>query len=222
MAGRFVSLLSFKKVRANKWKGFIDHTTGYQFNKGYKSFYELEQHVKDFRLDNKLSPVSPPFVTLSDELQAFFCANPSFSRECCQNERYASKMPFYQKVYKGASALIQTAMGDKWVPQEQAEKRAALCVGCPFNNIEEKFIITDELMKRVVETMTVPIGTKLGVCGVCSCPLGPKVWFPAQICYQKLSKNEKAKMRQGFIHRLTNKHAVCWQVAEIEGEKKDG
>lgn len=226
MTGRFVNILSFQKARPNSWIGFNDPTTGYCFEKGYKDFFEVMDHVRSFREANNIPLATKPFLSLEDELQAYFCSLGHISSECVQNERYMRKLPgIIRKVASGSTALAKTAIGGKWVPQDLAERRAAKCLGCPFNDMKQKFILTDEIMKRIVETMTVPVGEGLGVCAVCHCPLKPKVWFPIDVVYARLSKNERVKMRQGFVHKHTNQHTKCWQVAEIDDlleEKKNG
>lgn len=111
---------------------------------------------------------------------------------------------------KGGVALLKAVALGKMVLQEEAEGRALLCVGCPFNQPYEKTSVqraTDKLMEAAVEGRRRPVAVhnQLGNCGVCSCCLKFKVFAKGPF---DLSDAEKVQM----------KSVGCWQVSDGEGK----
>jgi hypothetical protein len=217
MAGRFFNVLSFTKTRIAKWSGFTDPTTGYIFINDYKDFNEVLIHVKQFREDNKIESPTPPFKSLSDELQAFFCEQDEFCGECVQNERYVGVLTFVERLVRGGGALIKATINGSWVPFEAEQKRANQCSTCPFNNTKEKFYITDRMMITAVHSSKLSEKIRLGKCDVCSCPLRAKIRFPSDIIYAALKRKDLIKLRMGYNDKETGAKRYCWMVSEVEG-----
>lgn len=69
------------------------------------------------------------------------------------------------------------------MPQEEAERRAAICAGCPLNKAETwcAGCFMKALMGRVASMLggwATSSDAKLKSCGVCGCKLSLKVWVP--------------------------------------------
>jgi len=114
-----------------------------------------------------------------------------------------------------ATLLNLTTRGrDVFCPQEEAEERAAVCVGCPFNLEPGKVeAVTDSLAKRMTDGRVTSVDGELRNCDVCSCPLKVMVHIDGGILQSLKSPMDllkRARKRQ----KQTGKQipANCWQM----------
>ena len=111
---------------------------------------------------------------------------------------------------------IRDWLGDglKSVPQELANKRAAICAPCPLN-IEGNFWqrmegVAAQAVKLLVQTknkmkLNTPSDEMLKSCGACDCWLQTKVWVPIA----HIAKNTKPETMKKL-------DKACWILAETK------
>jgi hypothetical protein len=97
----------------------------------------------------------------------------------------AHPSPSLRKVVAAAKPLVKwITSADEAVPQEQSNKRAAVCVACPLNEKGDwKRFFTVPASEAIQAALSVRMGMKLStdyddklsVCTACSCPLKLKV-----------------------------------------------
>jgi hypothetical protein len=116
----------------------------------------------------------------------------------------------------GANTLVEwLADGAEAVPQEQANKRAAVCAICPKNLVREwaalftvpaaNAIRATLGLKREMKLET-PSDHLLGTCTACDCVNSLKVWLPFEKFYLKMSQAAKDD--------LNKENPTCWIIQE--------
>jgi len=91
--------------------------------------------------------------------------------------------------------------GRPMVEQEEAERRAAICVTCPYNQPLQHscgacFSSMLKWISKIVGDRKTENDDKLGSCGICSCSLKPAVHFPLAAQQDNLSEDIKNDFRQ--------------------------
>lgn len=100
-----------------------------------------------------------------------------------------------------------------WVPQEEAERRAAICVTCDLNSKRITFGCGScssgflKLLKLVIGNKTTTQDNSLGSCGVCSCALKVAVHVPLDLQWDALDEPTKEKFRDPSL-------SYCWKRME--------
>lgn len=106
-------------------------------------------------------------------------------------------------VAAGVSAVVSWLEdGAPTVPQELANKRAAICTGgddpskaCPMNGkggLESYFTVSaqnaikGQLERKRLMKLETPMDEMLGVCTACQCPMVLKVWLPLENIVKKM------------------------------------
>ena len=99
---------------------------------------------------------------------------------------------------------------DAFVSQEEADRRAGICVGCPFNTTLQfscgacmGAVLT--LIQGVIGKRKTQYDSRLGACLVCSCSLKAAVHIPIDIQRQGLSED---------IKKDFNDINYCWKKSE--------
>lgn len=104
-------------------------------------------------------------------------------------------------------ALVQNMIYSSYVSQEEADRRANICVNCPNNVFPDKGTFVD-WADRVAEASLVGRKSKhhseLGNCSVCTCLLRSKVFFGGKI---DISEKDRE-----------NYPSFCWQ---LDSQNKD-
>lgn len=115
-----------------------------------------------------------------------------------------------------AIALLKDWLGEGLdaVEPDVSEKRASICVDCPFNSPgnwwdKVKSLMADEIrrqmrLKNLLE-ITTPLDDQLGTCRICSCNLPLKVHVPVK----HLKAHTLEEHRQAFPR-------FCWVKKEVE------
>jgi len=103
---------------------------------------------------------------------------------------------------------------DVFCSREEAEERAAVCVGCPFNLPPGKVeAVTDSLAKRMTDGRVTSVDGELRNCDACSCPLKVMVHIDGGIL-QSLKKPmdllKRARKRQKATGNQVPEN--CWQM----------
>jgi hypothetical protein len=151
---------------------------------GWKSLVEdVRNHLKGNGL-----PVDP---NLSLTMQAWWCSNVS-AENCSEpaNPNMKDTVAMAERFLRTAKAFVFS--GAEKVPQEEAERRAAICAECPMN-VTGNFCTSCFMRNMVASTVAMVSGwktskdDKLKACGVCSCDLKIKVHVPKdQMNYKEL------------------------------------
>ena len=136
---------------------------------------------------------------------------------CCPVESTVSRN-FRQYISGGLAylKLITQKEEDKFVTEEEAQKRANICLKCKFNvkNYGHSFAhyYTDKMMAKSVGSRRVKNWQNLFTCKCCSCILNSKVWFSGKIVGGSLLREDIEKMR-GAVDYSDNP-IKCWQLEE--------
>jgi hypothetical protein len=188
----------FKSYTGPKRHVFIDPDTGYQFEE--KDHGELVRRIVKYREQNNL----PQLEALKAVIENFQCLRPENAGSC--EESPILDRGFIPSI-KGGVALLKSMFFEAFVTQEKAEKRASICMQCPYNVFPNKTHFTawaDKVAVWQVGERKTSKHTELGNCGICSCPLRSKVFYGGKI---KLERNEYMKMPE-----------QCWQKKEVDGK----
>ena len=136
---------------------------------------------------------------------------------CCPVEAQISRN-FKQYVSGGIAyiKLLTQKEEDKFVSEEEAQRRADICLKCQFNrkNYGHNFAhyYTDKLMSRSVGNRRVKNWQNLYTCMCCSCILNSKVWFNGKIVGGSLLRDDIEKMKGAKDY--SNNPLTCWQLEE--------
>ena len=107
---------------------------------------------------------------------------------------------------KTALAIYRDLFGPdgKVVAKEEAERRAAVCVACPQNDVAgglRKYFVKEAareimMVAGMLKDMnaTTSLDAKLGVCQSCQCPLGAKVFIEAHVLKKNLKPEQISKL----------------------------
>ena len=172
---------------------FKDPDTGFEFEEDTQT--KLFARILSYRGQNRL----PEIEALSTVVEAYWCTLPENLGSC---RAVPLKRGWYQYL-KGGIALFQNLVYNSMVSQEEAERRAAICLGCKYNVFPDKGNYArwaDELAEASTKGRRVSVHEKLGNCEVCSCNMRAKVFYAGPI---SPSAEERVKMRE----------VKCWQLS---------
>lgn len=191
MASVFMKLKSFE---APQLYSFTDPDTGYHYQAANQE--KLVQHIVAYRAQNGLEPLE----ALGAVLQNYWCAQPENKGRC---EHYVLKRGFLQTL-KGGIALLTNFMYEKFVSQEEAERRAKICLDCPHNIKFKKGKFNgwaDSVAEASVGDRKTPYDKDLGNCAICSCLLKSKIFY-----------GDKIELDQDELEQMPD---FCWQKQEV-------
>lgn len=165
----FLKFLPFQGPKVFKFKDPDIKTKRYEA----QSMQGLLAIIRGYREQNEL----PPIEYLETVVEHYLCNLPEHIGAC-------GPMPPLKRgllaTLKGGIALISNMLYNKFVEQEVADERSAICAGCPENVFPDKgpFIAwSDDIAEQSVGSRKSKHHDELGNCGVCSCPLRPKVFY---------------------------------------------
>lgn len=159
---------------------------------------ELLTRIIQYRLQNRL----PLIDELDTVVENYLCKHPLNAGSCEEVKNMKRGLLGY---YKGGIALLQNLFFKKFATQEEADRRAAICVQCPFNIFPDRggFIKwSDDIAQASVGDRRSVHHDKLGNCGLCSCPLRPKVFYEGKLDLPEEMLKEAPK--------------ACWQVQKFK------
>jgi hypothetical protein len=192
-----LSFKSFLPFSAPPSWYFTDPDTGHVF--GAESKRELIEKILAYREQNEL----PEIFQLGHVIDNFLCNQPENIGRCGKNMRLDRS---WWTTLKGGVALLVNLLCKNPVSQEEADRRAFICLGCKYNVFPDKgrFVKwSDRIAESTVPGKRSVHHNQLGNCEVCTCVLKAKVFMPGPF---DLSEEEKSKMRE----------VGCWQVSKGE------
>ena len=149
------------------------------------TFGQLLKRVAAHRHSNGF----PTDGSLSAEVQDSICEHLGFADQCrrcsgglvppAQRSIRWSDVGRFMKVM----AAWVTASGDKFVPAEEANRRAALCASCPYNKPVRGCSSCHAILEEISEAVagrTTPSDTELFGCGICGCANKVQVHAPLE------------------------------------------
>lgn len=182
---------------------WTEPSTGAKFK--HYDWIAFSDQVREHRLGNNI-PMSPSW---QEELVDQLCKQNAVRWQgVC---RRAKEGQVYRKLDFGAAMSFGNLIR-KWfkswasgepafVPQEEAERRASICAGCP-NNREITFSC-GACMNAVLAVIALIVGKRkteydirLGACLICSCALKPAVHVPLDIQHAGLTEDIKEEFKQ--------------------------
>lgn len=191
-------LLMLKPFAGPKRFVFKDPDTGFDYEA--KNLKELVQRIISYRSQNRLEPL----LHLDIVLHAYWCTLPENVGDCCDRPRLDRGLKAY---VKGGIALIENLwFGEKArVTSNEAKRRGAICLKCPYNVNPEKGKFddwADRMAEYSVGDVKSAYHSQLFNCEVCSCNLRAKVWWNGDM---GLSDEQKTKMEAVGCWQLDNK-----------------
>ena len=211
-----LKLLDEKLTPPGGWR-FIDPETGYDFpglKERYASLDALVEHVDRFRAQNGLDPLPD---TRSIVIH-YMCTQANVAHRCTEvpTPRTISQ---YIAGFRAALKMITRHKSRAYVLPFVAEKRAAICVRCPFNKVNNEHHAlgkyADKTVRAIVGDRTTSKDGQLFSCSICTCPLRSKVHVAQDIVESSLSPGERARLPQG-LPGLDGQPIYCWQVRPVE------
>lgn len=152
------------------------------------TFQQLVQKVFQYRQNHQVPIVSEGYARLSDEIEADICAsmNPVDQAAYCDTKFRPLTGIHWREVARFLHTLAAwwVSVGFKKVPQEEAERRAAICAVCPLNVGLAGCAICRTSLKAGRDALLQASTTqdaKLQACGVCGCDLKSSVHAPISV-----------------------------------------
>jgi hypothetical protein len=160
------------------------------------NFFTLLRLASEARHANGI----PIGLEFRDELMALVCKE--YPQECVNTDtdRIRHRHLGIHDVMVGTSVMARfLASGKQVVSQQEAERRASICVGCPNNTpfaMPCSGICAE--LKNLVIGIVGQVGTskdaQLHACQVCHCFLPAAVYLPLEIQIPPLSENQKKQL----------------------------
>ena len=176
-------MLAFENIQNTPpggFNGWVEHT-GQKFH-GWTFPALREQVIAHLRANNLPIPVDLD-VTLED--QACHGMPRGVCRETDPKKAFLANMKLTWAVLKAGTQSIGSwaLSGFEKVPHEQAEFRAAICVGCPHNRFPEgcspcQSDSLHKLVNSIVGAARTVYHDQLHACDRCGCGLRVKIWSP--------------------------------------------
>jgi len=185
--------MKFKALEAPRDFDFIDPDTSYQYKENDKN--TLMRRIVSYREQNDLSPLD----ALSAVLDNYWCSKPQNKGLCEQNNQLHRSL---WTTIRGGVAVLVNMLYPKVVADEKAEKRAAQCAICPFNEFPDKgaFVSwSDSVAVASIGKKKTSFHEELGNCKVCTCVLKAKVFYDGPVKFD-------AQQIQDL------KSVNCWQL----------
>lgn len=157
---------------ANKWR-YAQPETGVVFT-GF-SYWQVSNAVREHRSAMGLDLAEGWEERFQDDLCKQNEQVPCTGRKANVSKRYL-KMDDIRRFF----VTMKNWKGDT-VSQEEAERRAKICITCPFNVVVQGCWGCSNILKKVVELVgnkQTSLDSALESCKVCGCVLRAKVWLP--------------------------------------------
>lgn len=200
-------LKTYDTAPPGNWR-YTEPTTG--FTSMGITIRQLLDRVRQHRLNNNI-PIGPHLL---EEVERAICAalSPADQIEFCGTglrEPAGLHWGEVQKFMATATAFIKS--GGALVPQEEAERRTAICVTCPYNvgmyGCAPCRLIVDGLRVAVLQRSTSQ-DAALNNCGVCGCDLKTMAHIPLDV------------LRAGEAGRELVYPDWCWKKAAVANESQ--
>lgn len=143
---------------------------------------DLTHKVSTYRIINSL-PLGDPEA----EIQDWLCRN---AGAACVPAKQVAPAPGAKAngamVARFLNAMLQWMLHGGWVEQEEAERRAEICAGCPWNNYLDDaacfgcFGLSEKVLKIIGNRKT-RLDDSLRFCSRCGCSNAVSVFVPMDI-----------------------------------------
>lgn len=204
------------------WR-YVDPDTQFYYGRHYRSLDELLDHVRTYRAQNKHDPISDLRLVVEDWL----CCQPAVGRYCKEEPSPAGRTIGHYA--QGAKAAVEIAVSKAaasvgiangpFVSLAVAEKRAAICVRCHYNEENESHSrlsrYTDTYVAGIVGNRKTSADGELLSCTICTCALRPKVHISDSIIKSTMKSSDKPRFPNGSLGK-DEKPLHCWQVRPIK------
>jgi hypothetical protein len=171
-------------------------------------FPDLLQKVHQHRRNNNFLPLT------ESEIEDIVCRSltPAAQAEfCTDGARIPDAVPWTKVAEFIKTAAAWVAHRDAYVPQEEAERRAAICAGCPYNrgiagNCAACHATVNALRTAVLKKAT-RYDDKLKACALCGCD-------------NKLTVHVPLKALETVSHDFSLAQPWCWRDPTSPNYKK--
>lgn len=180
--------------------------TGQEFN-GPSLDALIQQLLAHYRANGYVEPPDLPL-----KVESYVCNRvPEY---CTGNEPIKTSFTAglahtFHVVFQGTRTLASWA-GQRFekVPIAQAEKRAAACATCAYNQEPEGCTACNigalrDLTSKIAGNQSTPYDAQLKACKICSCQLVAKTRLPHRVLWPNMSEEQKQQLP-----------AHCWLVTE--------
>lgn len=157
-----------------RWE-FLDPDTQYYHRAPDRD--TLLARVNNYRQQNDLEPI----INLNDVVENYMCGKKYNIGLCEPNKTLSRSLLTY---IKGGVALLKSIAYNSFVSQEEADRRALICIKCPKNIFPDKkrFVEwADKLAEATVGDRKSAHHDKLGNCEVCSCCMRSKIFYDGKL-----------------------------------------
>jgi ribosomal protein L37E len=172
---------------------WIDPDTGTKFSERSKK--DLIDRITAYRAQNNLEVIEYLPVVLEN----YWCSLPQNKGKCVSAEIDRGFLGYF----RGGIALLKQMAYRRFVSQETADNRAAICLRCPHNTFpnKESFIKwSDDIAEASTLGRRSKFHSRLGQCDVCGCPNRAKVWT-----------GERVPIHPTWVEPMRAVH--CWQLS---------
>ena len=153
----------------------------------------------------------PIGLDFEEQIEAQVCEK--YPDECEINRRalgIPGVQPGLYDVARASAIMIKHKVSEELVPQEEANRRAAICAVCPLRAqmtlpCSRCFSALENVVGWIVGGRGTPHDEKLAACGICKCYISASVWLP--LTTQCLGLTDE--MRDHFAFARTNFN--CWK-----------
>lgn len=123
------------------------------------------------------------------------------------------------QIVEGTTALLSwLASGFEFVPQAEADARAAVCASCPFNGpavgctgcVGSAMQTLRVSLRQLVGARKTAVDGRLNSCYICGCELRVKVWVPRAILASHMSGDQAKAFPAGDAPGMPPGFAGCW------------
>ncbi len=162
-----------------------------------QTFDAIAVAIRKYRRANNI----PVGIGLDDEIESALCER--YPDECIESDATVPKSRRLRlaDVLTGTRVMVAHKLaGSPLVSQDEANRRAQICVGCPFNQDFAKLCsgICPELktlVAAIIGSSQTPYDGRLKSCSICGCFLDAAVWVPLEIQWKPLPDAMKAQFK---------------------------
>lgn len=192
------------------WR-YEDPDTGYKFNRKYRFLGDLITHIRAYRTHNNLTSIH----NLEAKVVDWICCQDNMERYCRDEQQVRRSM---KDIAKGAVSVVKSLLTDEYVEQHIAEKRAKMCLNCPFNKYDRGDmagkLYSDKFRLASTNNRSTPYDKELYTCEKCKCILPVKVHMTKEEVKKSLDRTTKTRLMRTFLGK-DGKPFECWQMKDV-------
>lgn len=180
------------------------------------NFSQLLDRIKEYRKANAI----PIGLGFADEVEREVCLR--YSAECSETDPRVPNIHngrlTIEDVVRGTMAMVAFKMsGSKLVEPEEAERRAKICLKCPYNVDFQRPCGSlcgelKDVVHGIIGSKTTEYDSNLRSCAVCHCYNSSAIWVPLEIQMKGISERQ----RDQFLFVNEEVETGCWKGAHCE------